>query len=337
MKLSQPLLGVLLVGQLLLAGVLFFQSKSNATVRPDDPLLEFDIGLIDQLRIEDSENSVKLQRQGDAWQLAPSGVPVNSTQVNTLLESLASARTGWEVTTRDESHQQLMVAKDNFNRLVSLYSGDEEVSSLFVGSSPGLRRSHARVADAVDVYSVALNDYDIPAGRADWVQKDVLAMDSIEQFSFSDYTVSKEEDNWKVNSGSDKDIQGDNTAIDAFTRQLTNLRILDVADKVPEDAERHTLQVSNGDDQFTYELFSDSDNHYVTRSDNDNSFILSQSSYSAIVDSDPADFLPAVEADTEIADDQNEIMSPADAGETQTENSSSSAKQPVQESRITED
>ena len=113
---------------------------------------------------------------------------MTASRVNTLLDSLAAARTGWAVATRDESHLQLLVAEDKFNRKVSLFSNDEEVSKLFVGSSPGLRRSHARVADVVDVYSVALNDYDIPASTAEWIEKDILAIDTIDEFSCLLYT-----------------------------------------------------------------------------------------------------------------------------------------------------
>lgn len=295
MILSKPLLGVLLIGQLVLTGVLFVQSKSNATVRPDSALLEFDIDSIDKLSIEDQENALELKRTGDDWQLAESGMSVNASRVATLLDSLAAARTGWAVATRDESHQQLLVADDKFNRKVSLFSNDKEVSKLFIGSSPGLRRSHARVAEMVEVYSVALNDYDIPANTAEWVEKDLLAIDAIEEFSFSDYTFNREGEDWQVKHSKGEIVTGDKTAIDDFARQLNNLRILDVAEQVPQDAERHVLQIISGDSQYTYELFSDDDNHYVTRNDMENNFTISQASYSGIVDADPADFLPVVE------------------------------------------
>ncbi len=295
MKLSQPLLAILLVGQLLLAGVLLFQTKSNATVRPDSALVEFDIQSIDRLRIEDKESSVVLKRVSDTWQLEESAVPVNLARIDTLFENLTAARTGWAVATREESHRQLEVADDSFNRKVSLFKNDEEVSSLFVGTSPGLRRSHARVTGSDAVYSVALNDYDIPANRSDWIETDILSVDFVEQFTIANYTVIVDGDGWKVNDGEGEDAEGDKAAIDAFTRQLKDLRVLDVADNVTEDAVPVVLKVGSGDNQLTYEFVSDDDGYYVSRSDNDNSFKISQSAYSALAELDPASLLPAVE------------------------------------------
>ncbi len=303
MKLTQPLLATLLVGQLLLVGVLLFQAKSNATVRPDSALVEFDIQSIDRLSIEDKESSVVLKRVSDAWQLEESAVPVNSARIDTLLENLTAARTGWAVATRDESHRQLEVAEDSFNRKVSLFANDEEVASLFVGTSPGLRRSHARVAGSDEVYSVALNDYDIPGNRSDWIETDIVTVDSVEQFMIANYTVVADGAGWKVTSGDGEDSEGDKDAIEEFTQQLKNLRVLDVADSIPEEAVPVALQVGSGDHQLTYEFVSDDDNYYVSRSDNDNSFKISQSAYNAIADVDPTSFLSAFEEEISAGND----------------------------------
>lgn len=301
MKISQPLLAVLLVGQILLAGMLYFQSKSNATVRPDSALLDFEREAVDQLKIEDSEHSVVLQRSGDNWQIEDSGVPVRNTQVNTLLDSLADARAGWAVATRDDSHLQLEVADDKFNRKVVLHANDKAIAQLYVGTSPGLRRSHARLAGSNEVYSVALNDYDMPADRAQWLQKNLLAIDSIEQFKIAATTVTADGESWKVTEGAEEPVAGEQSVIDNFVAQFENLQIVDIADNVPEDAERHVIEVIHKGSAVAYELFSDGDNHFVSRSDKDNTFTLSQSSYDALADVDVATFIVAGDSHEEAA------------------------------------
>jgi hypothetical protein len=74
-----------------------------------------------------------------------------------------------------------------------LAQGDDTLATLYLGTSPGMRRIHART-DADDaVYAAEFGLYDAPVKSEDWENKSVLQVPraEIEKLSLSDLTLSR--------------------------------------------------------------------------------------------------------------------------------------------------
>ena len=140
MKTTQSILAVFLMLQVVIAGALFLQQRSNASIRPDGKLLDFDASSVTRMVIEDAESSVTLSKGDTGWQLPDYSVTVPADKAESVLDNLASAKTGWAVANRKESHEQLEVAEQKFNRKLALYEADKQVCLLYTSPSPRDKR-----------------------------------------------------------------------------------------------------------------------------------------------------------------------------------------------------
>lgn len=147
---------LLLLIQAIIVGVLYFPNEEEATkVAPLLP--DFDKAAVGQVRIEDNEgNSLTVAQDQDGNWVLPEAddFPVNVTTVTTLLDKIAGVQTNRLITRSETSHRRLQVASDEFNRLVTLTQGDEEIK-LYIGSSGGANATHARVEGEDEVYLVS--------------------------------------------------------------------------------------------------------------------------------------------------------------------------------------
>ena len=289
MKTTQSILAVFLMLQVVIAGALFLQQRSNASVRPDGKLLEFDTSFVTRMVIEDAESSVTLSKSDTGWQLPGFSVTVPADKAESVLDNLASAKTGWAVANRKESHEQLEVAEQKFNRKLALYEADKQIAELYVGTSPGLRRSHVRLADDNDVYSVALNSYELSTDRAQWFDTSLLSLADVKSVQLQDHIIETVEDGWKVTTPGGETPEPESSNVDKLVNQLKSLRVTDVvADSdadIPNDSGTEVL-VKNDNDEFTYRFYQADDNYLLKRSDQDAVFKINKTDYEAIAAAD---------------------------------------------------
>jgi len=311
MKPMQIILAVLFIAQLLIAGGLYSASQSKVVVRPDGVLVEYDSDEIDGIEIQDSENSVTIASDEGNWVLPDyNNLPVQQIRVNTLLESINGAKTGWAVATKAASHQQLEVAEDKFTRRVELSKKDETVVELYVGTSPGLRRSHARKASDDEVYAIAINSYDLPAERSQWIDKSLLATDANITVTVVDDMLSQVGDSWKITDAEGNTQDADNDAAEEFINALKSMQIIDVADKDPVNGSKKTLITKSDNESLTYTFATANDEYFVRRSDFEPFFKINASAYEKIADSDLGEMVKkAEESESEPASDDSSDQS----------------------------
>ncbi len=284
MKIRSTILAALLVLQLVIAGGLLYASHSKKVTRPEGMLLTFDPAAISKVEIADSdEASVVLSKNGDKWQLPDnSNVPADGTKMDALVTAMSELQTGWAVATKASSHAQLEVAEDDHQRRVKLYEGDQLVGDLYIGTSPGMRRVHARKVDTDEVYSVALNSYDMPAATADWLQKDILAAKEITALSLADAKLSKQDDAWQIAIGESEAVAADDGKVNALTGAIQRLRVQDVAAGLPADATPVSVSVTAEGGELEYQLVEAGEEYYASRSDIDAVFTIQKSDYESI-------------------------------------------------------
>lgn len=231
-------LALLLGAQLLLALGLSVTAP-NLSARPADaPLLGLDSAAVDRLTLSGPDGEeVTLSKTGDGWQLSdPDGFPADSAKADGLLRQLTELMHGPAVATSSGAQQRFKVAEDSFERRIVLNQGEETLATLYLGTSPAMRQSHARRSDDDQIYAVALATYDVPVAAEDWLDKTVLrfAASEITAIRLPELTLqrvpqaSTDEDGeaaatltWQAEPELPLDLE----AVDTLTDKLANLRI----------------------------------------------------------------------------------------------------------------
>ena len=203
------------------------------------------------------------------------------------------------------------------------------IGELYLGTSPGFRRTHARRAGQSDVYSVAVNTYDLPDSTEGWLDKSLLQVTEVAAVQIDGKPLSKDGDNW-VFDGSD---QTDQEQASELVRSFENLRVLDVVEEVEESAEFSTVSVTSDNDGYEYRFGETDGSYLVARSDVDATFSISQATYDKIINAELL-LRESEESETNSADqsaeEQADAISATDKPATEALNGSSlNAKEPT--------
>ena len=149
--------------------------RSGGTVEPE-PFLEFDAATVDALSVSGDQGEVALAKQDDAWQL-PDGLPADGAKVDDVIDKLADAAGGWPVATSASVHERFELTEDSHQRRVKLSAGGDTVADIYLGTSPGYRKTHARRAEDDNIYAITFSNYEAGMKDADWLDKSLLRPD----------------------------------------------------------------------------------------------------------------------------------------------------------------
>jgi hypothetical protein len=232
-----PLLAALLAIQLvLIAGLAVWRDDAGAA--NGGALLQFDRASIDAIRITDDEQSVDIRRGTDGWQIGTDAVlPADDAKIAGVLDKLADAGAPWPVATTAASARRFEVAPDSFQRHVELFTGDSLTAELFLGTSPGFRKVHARRADDDAVYAVTLSNFELPGASEEWLDKSLLQPDGpIKSVSILGWTLLHDADGWRLAQlAADRTTQQERAG--EVVEKVRSLRVLGVADQQVVDLE----------------------------------------------------------------------------------------------------
>ncbi|PQJ49936.1 hypothetical protein BTO12_19200 [Vibrio splendidus] len=72
------------------------------------------------------------------------------------------------------------------------------MNELYVGTSPGFKRSHIRQEEDDDVYALEFSAYKASTKDSDWLDKSLLALPSVKRIKGENFELIKEDDtrNW---------------------------------------------------------------------------------------------------------------------------------------------
>ena len=301
----QILSGVLLA-QLAVAGGLLWHSSSESDFAPATQLISIDPATIDEIIIDDGSKRVSLTSVDDGWRLDDEHQTIaDNDKVTQLLSDIVNLKPGLPVANTTGSHQQLEVAEDDFQRRVILNADDKAVADLYMGTSPGFRKSHIRRVDQDQVYAARLNTFDIPADQNDWLDKNLLAFDSVDGIQSGSIELAAVDDQWSIVS---EPQQADTHEVDhagmmSLVSQLETLQVTGFARPLEaetlsdesvsvEDSENpeaqqdqlmtHTLDIVQKDSTVTLSLSRKGNEATIERSDISGVFALPVSTYEAL-------------------------------------------------------
>ena len=274
---------VLLGLQMIVTLIAFAYAQSNTGSLDRKPLIPIEAEIIDELTISHNSGELRLNKAADGWVIpALDGLSANEIKLTTILNDLLSLKSEWPVASEAGSQSRFEVAEDNFNRRVDLFSKGAKVGRIYVGSSPGFKKSHVRLEEQKNIYALALNTYDLPTDPADWLDKSLIAAQDIRSIEGVDFKLIHENREWSVvptdgelPTGSSVEVHKENaTALDMALKTLTVLSVAD-GDINMDDSRSYRLKVF-APNQITYKLFEEEDQYYVSRSDIQSIFTVSK-------------------------------------------------------------
>ena len=162
---------------------------------------------------------------------------------------------------------------------IKIGGGGNTVGDIFVGTSPGFKRSHVRKEGADEVYSVAINAYDLPPDSIDWLDKSLLQVADVTSVMINDKALVKKDDQW-LYDGSDNTDQ--DKAAD-LVKELEGIRVTDIFDNSSDEPDFEKVLLKAGDKEYEFGFASKDSDYLVSRKDIDSVFRITKSSYEKVM------------------------------------------------------
>lgn len=151
---------------------------------------------VNRIEVTDREGqTVTLAKENNVWTLpGKDSFRANPEKVNKVIEVVTTSDRGWPSGKTTIAAKQFHVVDDNFERKLTFKNGDEVLSTLYLGNSPGFRKVYARVDGQDNTYSLVFNTYEVPTTDVDWLDKTVLHLDKAElnEISMNGFKIASE-------------------------------------------------------------------------------------------------------------------------------------------------
>jgi hypothetical protein len=185
---SNIVLTVLLVLQLIIAGVLFIPGDDDNGSSTSGTLLgDLTVDDVTALTLTgDTGDTLTVRRDGDAWVLPDAGdFPANSQRVVAFIRQMLALNTSRLVAESPSSHRQLSVSDDSFQRRIEIARGDQ-TTTLYIGTAAGTNATHMRIGGQDAVYLTSgLSAFDVSVDMAQWIDATYLTLDAERIFSLT--------------------------------------------------------------------------------------------------------------------------------------------------------
>ncbi|WP_165954194.1 DUF4340 domain-containing protein [Seongchinamella unica] len=271
-------LGILLIAQLFLTLLLYRQDSAGAGDTDNQALVSSGAYVIDELTVEDANgNSVVLRRTGNLWQLPDlAGLPADPEKVAKVLQQLTDEDPGWTVAHTLAARQRFQVADYHFRRKVSLASLGQTIGTVYLGTSPGFRKVHARNERSDGIYSLDLNLYDLPLEAGKWLEPRLLQVRAPVAITADGYSLQRRDGEWRLGTGKAPDPRELQALLDA----LRNLQVLGVASQEQQEATTRSeatlvLDITSLAGSRKLEFFRLGDDHFAASSEYPHLFRIS--------------------------------------------------------------
>lgn len=260
------ILGTLAALLLLQAGIILLSRQGDdqfAKFKPTEPLVKISTDSVEKIEIKDGAGgSLVLAKKNNSWVLpVQNDFPAAATKVKAVLEKVGEVRRSYPVARTKVAWKQLKVGETNFERMVTFKSeSGEEV--IYLGTSPGFKKVHARSAADDATYSVLLGIFDFSADSNDWLEREILEVDpeSIDRVRLEDLELVKNEDSKLVPAELQEGEEPQHKEIERTIAQLARLRFLSVVPEEDVPAGEEVLKASlkyDGDKERQYVFIED--------------------------------------------------------------------------------
>ncbi len=225
-------LTVLLVFQLGLGAGIYFSEQAPIQGNGQEKLIATDPSQVTELQIYAADQNLVLKKTDSGWMISgQEKVPVDAAKVDTLLDKLSALDRPWPVAKSAGTYKRFKVADDDFERKLVLRHGETDLATVLIGSSPGFRKVHARLAGEDNIYDVPFSSYEASLKVADWLDKKALWVDpaKVEGIELPGVLLVKKEDTVQLD-GLQAGEQTDQEKVSKLVQDLAGLQVQGVHD-----------------------------------------------------------------------------------------------------------
>ena len=153
--------------------------------------------------------------------------------INKMLAALTAETHGRPVADTIPARQRFQVADYHYQRRLNVISNGELTATIYLGTSPGFRKIHARNDASNSIYSIPFNIFEAPAFASGWLQRSLLQSNDIQSIKAPNYTLQMTDQGWRAANG----IGPDYRELGALLLALGSLQ----ADGVAEEDDQRSL------------------------------------------------------------------------------------------------
>ncbi len=273
---------LLLLAQLVLIAQLYQPEHSTDASTGGRSLADTGPFLVDEIHIADSRDTkTVLTREAERWILPQHGsLPADANRIKNLLEQLTATDPGWPVAHTLPARQRFQVAPYHFRRRIELWAQGQNISTVYIGTSPGFRKVHARNVEDDEIYSISLNLYETSANAGRWLDSTLLQPRGLVRIASDDYSLDRSGGTWLASNGH----QPDGRELDALLAALRGLQVTGLASEEERDellfAEATLiLHLESLGGTTSLEFYALGERRYVISSEYDEAFTLSAYSF----------------------------------------------------------
>ncbi|MEP4486416.1 MAG: DUF4340 domain-containing protein [Halioglobus sp.] len=237
---------------------------------PSTPLTLLEPAAIDEIHIEDSKgNETRLKRAESGWLLPEvDNLPADDAKVEALLRVVSSTAHGAPVADSIAARQRFRVASYHYQRRIRLHKAGQVQDEIYLGTSPGFRRVHARNDTTDAIYSIPFNKFDASGVEDDWLARSMLQVGAPDLIQGPGFALIRDGVGWVNQNGGLPEAR----ELDALLRVLSSLQIDGVANEddhrsIAELEPNLTLELTADGEQVVLDFFSMNEERYVLSSE----------------------------------------------------------------------
>ena len=110
---------------------------------------------------------------------------------------------------------------------MQLSTGESTAATVFLGTSPGFGKVHARNGEQDAIFSIALNNFELPAVPGEWLDPRILQVRVPVRIDSDLYHLRLEDGHWLAGNGATPD----NAELTTLLTTLKTLTVIGVADE----------------------------------------------------------------------------------------------------------
>ena len=270
MNRTTTLLAVLLLIQCALVAVVYWPQAAPSDRTQAVPMAPFDRDLVDEIFVGDEyDNETALLKAGDRWLLPElENLPADTAMVNRLLSATIEGNTSWPIADSVAARQRFQVASYYYRRRLRFLHDYDVLGTIYLGSSPGFRKIHARNDEQSAIYSIDFSDFEAPGISGAWLDRKLLQIRTPLAIDADGYSLRREGNDWRSGLGRTPDER----ELQALLSALRSLQIDGIAS---EDSQRDLaeteaeliLKVQSLAGDITLELFDLDGKHFIHSSE----------------------------------------------------------------------
>ncbi|MEE9355192.1 MAG: DUF4340 domain-containing protein [Methylococcaceae bacterium] len=217
--------------QVLLSIILLTQKQDRGAYKSDQSLLEITKEALDSIILEEKgKPPLELKLTGNDWVLPGYfNMPVAKNKLETGINKLLGFKKGWPVAKTEEAAPRFKVAGNDYERKITFQKGGKAVKTLYLGSSPGFKKIHARVDGEKDIQSIEFSAFEVSVNAEDWMQRDLIKIDPepLTHIETSGFSLAKVDDDWQVEKLAEDQITNAD-GVKSFLGKLEDLSYVSV-------------------------------------------------------------------------------------------------------------